>query len=207
MFQRNKILSEILKSSKLDLWLKKITLRMKWSDLGKDFWKFEETYVRLCCAAYENFFGESSFAEEKLGFWGMTMSATVSPMKPARGRGPADGRAFFETLWRGGNFLLDRQKVLKRSRRRKLHAAANNGKKKQQQQLLQLQRQHCCCCQRIQLHLLAGRRSNMRSVVRWLSLKHHFIILELCNEIPLFYSKYFFLSTSLICNKQATRRE
>ena len=94
------------------------------------------------------------------------MSATVSPAKPARGRGPADGRAFFETLWRGGNFLLDRQKVLKRSRKRKLHYAANNGKRKQQQQLLQMQRQHCCCCQRIQLHLLAERRSNMRSVVR-----------------------------------------
>ncbi|KMQ95187.1 serine arginine repetitive matrix protein 2 isoform x2 [Lasius niger] len=106
----------------------------------------------------------------------MTMSATVSPAKPARGRGPADGRAFFETLWRGGNFLLDRQKVqLRRSRKRRLHhAAANNGGKRkhqqqqqqQQQQLLQMQRQHCCCCQRIQLHLLAGRRSNVRSVVR-----------------------------------------
>lgn len=99
------------------------------------------------------------------------MSATMSPAKPARGRGPADGRAFFETLWRGGNFLLDRQKVLKRSRKRKLYyAAANNGGKRkqqqQQQQLLQMQRQHCCCCQRIQLHLLAERRSNMRSVVR-----------------------------------------
>lgn len=98
------------------------------------------------------------------------MSATVSPAKPARGRGPADGRVFFETLWRGGNFLLDRQKVLKRSRKRKLHyIAANNGgkrKQQQQQQLLQMQRQHCCCCQRIQLHLLAERRSNMRSVVR-----------------------------------------
>ena len=91
------------------------------------------------------------------------MSATVSPAKPARGRGPADGRAFFETLWRGGNFLLDRQKGLKRSRKRKLYHAANNGRRKQQ---LQMQRQHCCCCQRIQLHLFAGRRSNMRSVVR-----------------------------------------
>lgn len=99
-------------------------------------------------------------------FRGMTMSTTVPAAKPARGRGPADGRAFFETLWRG-NFLLDRQKMLKRSRKRKLHAAANGKRQQraQQQQLLQM-RQHCCCCQRIQLHLLAGRRSNMRSVVR-----------------------------------------
>ncbi|EFN88337.1 hypothetical protein EAI_02470 [Harpegnathos saltator] len=98
----------------------------------------------------------------------MTMSTTMPAAKPARGRGPADGRAFFETLWRG-NFLLDRQKMLKRSRKRKLHAAANGKRQQraqQQQQQQQLQmRQHCCCCQRIQLHLLAGRRSNMRSVV------------------------------------------
>lgn len=87
------------------------------------------------------------------------MSVTITPLKPARGRGPADGRAFFETLWRG-NFFLDRQKVMKRSRKRKLQTA--NGKKRAQLQM----RQHCCCCQRIQLHLLAGRRSNMRSVVR-----------------------------------------
>lgn len=79
--------------------------------------------------------------------------------KVARGRGPADGRAFFETLWRG-NFFLDRQKVFKRGRKRKLQAL--NEKKRAQLQM----RQHCCCCQRIQLHLLAGRGNNVRSVVR-----------------------------------------
>lgn len=129
-------------------------------------------------------------------FWGMAMSAmsTVSPAKPARGRGPADGRAFFETLWRGGNFLLDRQKVLKRSRKRKLHyAAANNGKRKQQQ-LLQMQRQHCCCCQRIQLHLLAERRSNMRSVVRWIPLSAFSSILRLYTGV-VFARSFSILST------------
>lgn len=88
----------------------------------------------------------------------MTMAATNAVVKTARGRGPADGRAFFERLWRG-NFFLDRQKVCKRSRKRKVQAK-NAGRKKGQN------KQHCCCCQRIQLHLLAGRRNNIRSVVR-----------------------------------------
>lgn len=77
--------------------------------------------------------------------------------KTARGRGPPDGRAFFERLWRG-NFFLDRQKVMKRSRKRKLNTT--NGKKKIQNN------RHCCCCQRIQLHLLAGKTTSIKSVVR-----------------------------------------
>ena len=83
--------------------------------------------------------------------------ATIPGVKAARGRGPADGRAFFERLWRG-NYFLDRQKVFKRPRKRKV-PAKHAGKKIQG-------KQHCCCCQRIQLHLLAGRRNNIRSVVR-----------------------------------------
>lgn len=135
-----------------------------------------------------------------LNFEKMAMSAMVPPAKPARGRGPADGRAFFETLWRGGNFLLDRQKVLKRSRKRKLHyAAANNGgKRKQQQQLLQMQRQHCCCCQRIQLHLLAERRSNIRSVVRWIPLSASAFSSILKLYIGVFLSKSHLANVSTI---------
>ena len=86
------------------------------------------------------------------------METTTPGMKTARGRGPADGRAFFERLWRG-NFFLDRQKVFKRSRKRKVQAK-HAGKRNKQI------KHHCCCCQRIQLHLLAGRKSNIRSVVR-----------------------------------------
>ena len=97
----------------------------------------------------------------------MTMATFLSSKSP-RGRGPADGRAFFERLWRG-NFFLDRQRVFKRSRKRKLQTG-NNGKKKQQGTGHIATRQHCCCCQRIQLHLLAGRRNSVRSVVRWILL-------------------------------------
>ncbi|CAD6206853.1 GSCOCG00010103001-RA-CDS [Cotesia congregata] len=91
----------------------------------------------------------------------LSMTMSLAPKIP-RGRGPVDGRAFFERLWRG-NFFLDRQKAFKRTRKRKLQTA--NGKKRIQQQL-QAKQQHCCCCQRIQFHLLAGRRNSMRSVVR-----------------------------------------
>lgn len=99
----------------------------------------------------------------------MTMSSPF-PIKTARGRGPADGRAFFERLWRG-NFFLDRQKTLKRSRRRKLKAAKKiTANRKAQNQQQQQGKQHCCCCQRtlrdIQLHLLAERRNSVRSVIR-----------------------------------------
>lgn len=90
----------------------------------------------------------------------MSMKIGQIGHKPARGRGPADGRAFFERLWRG-NFFLDRQKVFKRSRKRKIQQQLAKCKKRRQIPI-----QHCCCCQRIQLHLLAGRRSNVRSVVR-----------------------------------------
>lgn len=92
----------------------------------------------------------------------MTMTTSLAA-KPARGRGPPDGRAFFERLWRG-NFLLDRQRVFKRSRKRKLQASAGGRKISQ----ASIKQQHCCCCQRIQFHLLAGRRNNLRSVVRWI---------------------------------------
>ncbi|KAK0092530.1 hypothetical protein PV326_001214 [Microctonus aethiopoides] len=80
--------------------------------------------------------------------------------RATRGRGPIDGRAFFERLWQG-NIFLDRQKVFRRSRKRKLHTV-NSKKRIQETQ----SNQHCCCCQRIQLHLLASRQSSLRSVIR-----------------------------------------
>lgn len=107
--------------------------------------------------------GEKDPQSEDYRVTPMTMSTSVTP-KPARGRGPADGRAFFERLWRG-NFFLDRQRVFRRSRKRKLmERKKTNGKKRQTAQ--NSTKQHCCCCQRIQLHLLAGRRNSVRSVVR-----------------------------------------
>lgn len=117
----------------------------------------------------------------------MTMSTLISTKSP-RGRGPTDGSAFFERLWRG-NFFLDRQKIVKRTRKRKLNI--KNGNKRFNKTKF---KQHCCCCQQIQLHLLAPRETNIKSVIRYLKQK---LLLFLSQYPNKFYILLFFFFSIL----------